>query len=90
MTSTTHSRPPLQLNTNDLSPLLSGERLGSLNRSTDCTVDDELRKDTNGSGNTEENSVVVGLSQTVVLEEDTGVGTVKFLMLAFASKGKRR
>jgi hypothetical protein len=32
-----------------------------------------LRKDTNGSGDTEEDGVVVGLGQAVVLEEDTRV-----------------
>ena len=45
-----------------------------LNGSTDGAVDDKLGKDTNGAGDTEENSVVVGLGETVVLEEDTGVG----------------
>lgn len=63
----------LQLSSNDLSPLLGRERLGSLDRSTNCTVDNELRKDTNSSGNTEENSVVAGLSQTIVLQKNTGV-----------------
>lgn len=33
-----------------------------------------MRKDTNGAGDTEENSVVVGLGQTVILEENTRVG----------------
>ena len=45
-----------------------------LNGGTDGAVDDKLGKDTNGAGDTEENSVVVGLGETVVLEEDTGVG----------------
>jgi hypothetical protein len=63
----------LNLRTNDFGPLLSGERLGSLNRGTNSAINDELRKDTNGTGDTEENSVVVSLSQTIVLEEDTRV-----------------
>jgi hypothetical protein len=33
-----------------------------------------LGKDTNGAGDTEEDGVVVLLNETVVLEEDTGVG----------------
>lgn len=64
----------LQGGTDDLGVLLGGERLWTLDWSTDSTVNDELRKDTNGAGNTEENGVVAGLGETVVLEEDTGVG----------------
>lgn len=45
-----------------------------LNGGTDGAVDDELGKDTNGARNTEEDGVVVGLGETVVLEEDTRVG----------------
>jgi hypothetical protein len=32
-----------------------------------------LRKHTNGSRDTKENSVVIGLGKTIVLEEDTGM-----------------
>jgi len=32
-----------------------------------------LRENTNGSGNTEENSIVTGFGQSVILEENTGV-----------------
>jgi hypothetical protein len=63
----------LKLSTNQLSVLLSAERLGPLNRSTDSTVNDELRKDTQSTGDTKENGVVAGLSKTVVLEENTRV-----------------
>ena len=70
-TRTTH---PLQSCTNDLSPFLSAERLWSLDGSTDCAVNDELGKDTNGAGDTKENSVVVGLGQSIVLQEDSRVG----------------
>lgn len=45
-----------------------------LNGGTDGAVNDELGQDTNGTRNTEEDSVVVGLSQAVVLQENTGVG----------------
>lgn len=45
-----------------------------LNGSTDGAVNDELGKNTNGTRDTEEDGVVVGLGKTVVLEEDTGVG----------------
>lgn len=64
----------LQLAANELSVLLSGEGLGSLNGSTNSTVNDELGKDTESTGNTEQDSVVGLLSKTVVLEEDTRVG----------------
>ena len=64
----------LQLCANQLGVSLSAERLGPLNGGTDGTVDDELGKDTERTGYTKENSVVVLLSEAVVLEEDTGVG----------------
>jgi hypothetical protein len=64
----------LQLAANELSVLLSREGLGSLNGSTNSTVNDELGKDTESTGNTEQNSVVGLLSKTVVLEENTRVG----------------
>lgn len=67
------SKSRLKLSTNQFSVLLSAERLGPLNRSTDGTVNDELRKDTQSTGDTKEDGVVVGLSKTVVLEEDTRV-----------------
>lgn len=68
---------PLQLGSNNLGPLLGGEGLGALNRGSNSTVDDQLWEDTNRSGHTEENSVVVGFSQAVVLEKDTGVCVLK-------------
>lgn len=64
----------LELEANELSVLLGGEGLGSLNGGTDGTVDDELGKDTKGSGDTKEDSVVGLLSQAVVLQQDTRVG----------------
>lgn len=63
----------LQLGSNNLNPFLGGEGLGALDWSTNSSVNDQLWEDTNGTGNTEEDSVVVGLSQTVVLEQDTRV-----------------
>lgn len=66
--------PDLELGTDQLSKLLGREGLGSLNGHAVGTVDDELGKDTESAGNTEEDSVVSGLSESVVLEEDTGVG----------------
>lgn len=59
---------------NNLNPLLGGERLGALDGGTDGAVDNQLGKDTNGAGHAEQNSVVAGLGQTVVLQENTGVG----------------
>jgi len=64
----------LQLGANEFSILLSGEGLWTLNWGSDGTVDDQLWENTEGTGNTEENGVVVGLSQAVVLKEDTRVG----------------
>jgi hypothetical protein len=49
-------------------------RYEPLDRSTDSTVNDELGKYTNCSRDTKEDSVEVGFGETVVLEEDTGVG----------------
>ena len=63
----------LELSTNELGESLSGERLGALNGRTKSTVDDQLGQDTQSTGHTEEDGVVVGLSQAVVLQEDTGV-----------------
>lgn len=58
----------------ELDPLLGGEGLGALNGRANSAVNDELGKDTNGAGDTEEDGVVVGLGEAVVLEQDTGVG----------------
>jgi len=79
---------PLQL-LDELSPLVSGEGLGSLDGGTESAVNDELGKDTNGAGDTEEDGVVTSLSETVVLEEDTGVGiNVGVGVLGLAVLGK--
>lgn len=75
-----------------LGPLVSGEGLGSLNGGTESAVDDELGKNTNGARDTEEDGVVVGLSKTVVLEKDTGVGInvgVRVLGLAMLGEDTR-
>ena len=64
----------LQLGANKLGVGLSAEGLGALNGHAKSTVDDQLGQDTNGTGNTEQDGVVVGLSQAVVLEENTRVG----------------
>ena len=64
----------LELGTDELGVGLSAEGLGALNGHTKGTVDDQLGQDTNGTGHTEQDGVVVSLGQTVVLEEDTGVG----------------
>lgn len=69
MSSQTH----LQLSTNKLGEGLGAVGLGALNGGTKGTVDDQLGKDTQSTGNTEEDGVVVGLSQAIVLEEDTRV-----------------
>lgn len=63
----------LKLSTDELGVSLGAEGLGTLDRSTESTVNDDLRKDTKGTRNTEENGVVVGLGKTIVLEENTGV-----------------
>ena len=63
----------LELSTNELGESLSAERLGALDGRTESTVDDQLGQDTQSTGDTEEDGVVVGLSQAVVLQEDTGV-----------------
>ena len=48
-----------------------------------------MRKDTNGTGNTEEDGVVVGLGQAIVLEEDTRVSIdVRVWVLGFAVLGQ--
>lgn len=55
----------------DLNPLLGREGLGPFNRGTDSAVNDKLRQHTNGTRDTEEDSVVLGLSQAIVLQENT-------------------
>ena len=60
-----------------------------LNGGTDSAVNDELGEDTNGTRNTEEDSVVAGLSQAIVLEEDTRMGIhVGVGVLSLAVLGK--
>lgn len=51
-----------------------GVRLGPLEGHTESSVPDELRDDTESSGNTEEDGVEVLLVKTVVSEKDTRVG----------------
>lgn len=63
----------LELSTNELGESLSAERLGALNGRTESTVDDQLGQNTQSTRHTEEDGVVIGLSQAVVLQEDTGV-----------------
>ena len=70
----------LELSTNELGESLSAERLGALDGRTESTVDDQLGQDTQSTGHTEEDGVVVGLSQAVVLQEDTGVLKQKSLV----------
>lgn len=64
----------LQSSANELGISLSAERLGPLDGGADGTVNDELGKDTERAGHTEEDGVVALLGEAVVLEEDTGVG----------------
>ena len=64
----------LDLSANKLGPGIGAKRLWSLDWCTERTVDDELRKDTESSGNTEKNGVEALLGEAVVLEKDTGVG----------------
>jgi hypothetical protein len=49
-------------------------RLGPLKGHTESSVPDELRDDTESSGNTEQDGVEVLLGKTVVGKEDTRVG----------------
>lgn len=51
-----------------------GVRLGSLEGHTESSVPDELRSNTESSGNTEQDGVEVLLVETVVGKEDTRVG----------------
>lgn len=52
----------------------SRERLGALEGHAEGTVPDELRGDTEGARDTEQDGVEVLLVETVVGEEDAGVG----------------
>lgn len=82
----------LQSGTNKLGVGLGAERLGPLNRGTHGAVDDELGKDAERAGNTEEDGVVRLLGEAVVLEEDTGVGVdvgVRVLGLAVLGEDTR-
>lgn len=63
----------LQLCANQFCVLFSAEGLRPLDGSPDSTVNDELGKDTQGTGNAEENSVIAGFSQAIILKEDTRV-----------------
>jgi hypothetical protein len=63
----------LQLSADKLGISLGAETLGTLNGGTESAVNDQLRKNTERAGNTEENGVVAGLGQAVVLQEDTRV-----------------
>jgi len=64
----------LVLVTEHLDQVVSRVGLWSLQRHTKGTVPAELSEDTEGTGDTEEDSVVVLLDKTIVLEEDTRVG----------------
>ena len=62
-----------ELSTNKLGPGLGGEGLGALDGGTDGAVDDELRKHTKGTGDTEEDGVEAHLVEAVVRQEHTRV-----------------
>ena len=64
----------LQLGTDELSVLLGAEGLGTLDRSAKSAVEDELRQNTEGAGNTKENGVEAGFGQAVVLQKNTAMG----------------
>lgn len=70
----------LKLSSDKLGISLSAERLRTLDRGAESTVNDELRKDTKSTGNTKEDSVVVGLGKTVVLKEDTRVLPIRLAL----------
>jgi len=75
----------LQGSANQLGIGLGAEGLWSFNGSTKTTVDDELGQNTKSAGHAEENSVVAGFSQAVVLQQNTRVGInvgVRVLSLA--------
>src|SRR5690606_34726907 len=63
-----------------------------LNGHAKGTVDDQLGKNTDGAGDTEQDSVVVGLGETIVLQENTRVGVnigVRVLGLSVLGKNAR-
>jgi hypothetical protein len=64
----------LVLVTEHLDQVVNGVALWSLQGHTECTVPAELRKVTEGTGDTEEDSVVALLDKTVVLKENARVG----------------
>lgn len=51
-----------------------GERLGSFQWQTERSVPNELWQDSESTGNSKEDGIVILLSQFVVLQEDTRVG----------------
>jgi hypothetical protein len=57
----TQTLGPSKFCANNLSPLLSAEGFWSLDRGTDCAVNDELGQHTNSTGDAKENGIVVGL-----------------------------
>lgn len=63
----------LQVSSDELSVLLSAERLGALDGSTESAVNDQLRQNTESAGDTEEDGVVAGFGQAVVLQENAAV-----------------
>lgn len=63
----------LELSADQLGVGLGAEALGALDGGTQTTVDDQLGQDTQGTRHTEQDGVVVGLGQTVVLQEHTRV-----------------
>lgn len=63
----------LDLSADQLGVSLGAEALGALDGGTQTTVDDQLGQDTQGTRHTEQDGVVVGLGQTVVLQEHTRV-----------------
>jgi hypothetical protein len=63
----------LQAGANQFGISLGAETLGAFNGSAQSAVDDELRKHSERSRDTEENGIVARLRQTVVLQENTGV-----------------
>ena len=63
----------LQGRANQLGVGLSAERFRALDGSTEGAVDDELGQDTKSARDTEEDSVVVGFSESIVLQQDTGM-----------------
>ncbi len=64
---------PLQRRTDQLGIGLGAERLGPLNRRAQSPVDDDLRQHADGPRHAKEHSVVAGLGEAVVLQEDTGM-----------------